>query len=114
MKRINEVAGHLAGDQALAALARLLRRLSRAGDVVGRFAGDAFALVLRDSKLEGPGRFAARLIELLRDQMVVGGQSEMPLRASVGFSWLDLESIPSANSRLIALPISKRWPNRCA
>ena len=57
MKRINEVTGHLAGDQALAAFARLLRRLTRAGDIVGRFAGDAFALVLRDSKLEGPGSF---------------------------------------------------------
>lgn len=45
-KRINDERGHAAGDAVLAGLARSWRRTLRAEDVVGRFGGDEFILLL--------------------------------------------------------------------
>jgi diguanylate cyclase (GGDEF)-like protein len=89
MKSVNTKAGHLAGDQALAALGSVLQRVTRAGDSVGRFDGDAFGVVLRDATVPGPACLGARIQELLRDQVVVGPQGETPLRVSVGFSLIE-------------------------
>ena len=51
-KRVNDRVGHLAGDAALAAVARELRGTVRNGDVVGRFGGEEFVVLLPDT---GPG-----------------------------------------------------------
>ncbi|MET0594806.1 MAG: diguanylate cyclase [Polyangiaceae bacterium] len=89
MKAINEKAGHVAGDQALRALGKALREAIRAGDVVGRYEGDAFAVVLRDPTTVGPARLGARVHELLKDQKITTSSGDVPLRASIGFSLLE-------------------------
>ncbi len=45
-KRVNDVHGHVAGDQALVHVAGVLRAGSRAGDVVARMGGDELAVLL--------------------------------------------------------------------
>jgi diguanylate cyclase (GGDEF)-like protein len=52
-KWINDVYGHVAGDIALKNVSELLMRRLRGTDVLGRYAGDVFAVLLVDADLEG-------------------------------------------------------------
>lgn len=59
-RRFNDGYGRQAGDRALAELAGLLERMTRRGDVVARYGGDEFALIL-------PGAHGQRLLNMAED-----------------------------------------------
>jgi diguanylate cyclase (GGDEF)-like protein len=63
-KGINDTHGHPTGDQVLVRLASLLRGRLRQADVVGRYGGEEFAVVLEDIT----GADAVRLVERLRGE----------------------------------------------
>jgi diguanylate cyclase (GGDEF)-like protein len=88
MKRINDTAGHLAGDQALATLGKVLRQATRTSDVVGRYGGEEFSIVLPQTPAAGALRVAQRIQEFLQDKAVNGPNGPLPLRLSIGLSEL--------------------------
>jgi diguanylate cyclase (GGDEF)-like protein len=60
-KAINDRAGHLAGDEVLRAFGALLKRDTRASDIICRYGGDEFLLVLPGMTGEGAAERAERL-----------------------------------------------------
>ena len=62
-KKINDVAGHVLGDQALARVSAYFLSSIRASDVACRFGGDEFCLILPDCTLEEGIRRANALRE---------------------------------------------------
>ncbi|HEX7308099.1 diguanylate cyclase [Lentzea sp.] len=60
-KRVNDEVGHLAGDAALAAISLLLRSTVRRGDLVGRFGGEEFVVLLPDATPEEAESVAERV-----------------------------------------------------
>jgi diguanylate cyclase (GGDEF)-like protein/PAS domain S-box-containing protein len=62
-KRVNDTFGHLAGDMVLREVAEVLRTKCRSGDIVSRFGGEEFMLVLPSASLE----YATRRADTLRD-----------------------------------------------
>ncbi|MFW5843197.1 MAG: diguanylate cyclase [Spirochaetota bacterium] len=63
-KSVNDTYGHLAGDRVLKTLSRLLSERLRKTDIVGRYGGEEFGVVLFNTDLVN----AARVIDEVRDR----------------------------------------------
>ncbi|MCB6183566.1 sensor domain-containing diguanylate cyclase [Leeia sp. TBRC 13508] len=85
-KRVNDTYGHLAGDEVLKTVAKRVKSLVRALDVVGRYGGEEFALILPDTDLEGGLTLAERIRETIAADPVPFGDIEIPVSASLGVS----------------------------
>jgi diguanylate cyclase (GGDEF)-like protein len=78
-KQMNDVQGHLYGDQMLSQLARLIDETVRETDVVARYGGEEFLVVMPETDLVGAASFADRLRAKIAASMpltVSGGVSE--------------------------------------
>lgn len=60
-KQVNDRHGHLVGDEALRAVATILRSTIRTKDVIGRFGGEEFVIALPDTDLDDATVTADRL-----------------------------------------------------
>ncbi|HUQ60069.1 diguanylate cyclase [Lentzea sp.] len=69
-KRVNDEVGHLAGDAALAAISLLLRGTVRRGDLVGRFGGEEFVVLLPDATPDVAESVAERVRKAVADLTV--------------------------------------------
>ena len=82
-KQLNDRFGHAAGDRALMAVSRLLRRTVRDCDVVARMGGDEFTILALDANGEG-----ARIIQKRLDERLAlfnaSGELPMALSLTVG------------------------------
>ncbi|MBI4884018.1 MAG: EAL domain-containing protein, partial [Actinobacteria bacterium] len=63
-KEINDSLGHETGDRLLIEMARRLRTSTRANDMVARFGGDEFAMLLTSVESDGPGDFTRRIADI--------------------------------------------------
>ncbi|HEY6093951.1 MAG TPA: DUF484 family protein [Gallionellaceae bacterium] len=60
-KRINDTLGHLAGDEVLRNVARLIRLQLRSNDVMARYGGEEFVVLLPQTALGQAGEIAERI-----------------------------------------------------
>jgi diguanylate cyclase (GGDEF)-like protein len=72
-KHINDTYGHTAGDRALLAVSEALRQTLRKSDILGRYGGDEFMIILPETSLAG----AQSLAEKVR-AAVEGLELELP------------------------------------
>jgi diguanylate cyclase (GGDEF)-like protein/PAS domain S-box-containing protein len=85
-KIVNDSLGHLAGDRLLAALSQRFSSSVRPGDLIARFGGDEFAILL--DPIGGPedaARIAERIQEALQPAFDLGG-SEAYSSVSIGIA----------------------------
>lgn len=92
LKRINDTAGHAAGDAALVAFAQQLKQAVRADDVAVRTGGDEFVVLLPDAGV----RDAIALAERLQALMGAAGGGNLVRAVSGGAVEWTLYSTPAA------------------
>ncbi|QID34078.1 GGDEF domain-containing protein [Pampinifervens florentissimum] len=87
-KRVNDLYGHSAGDLVLRRIALLLRQNLRAKDILARWGGDEFAVLMPGTRREQAIAVAERLKKAVEDlEVVVEGE-----KVSLSFSYGVVES----------------------
>lgn len=81
-KLINDTLGHAAGDAVLRGFAEVARNLLREGDVLGRWGGEEFLLVLPGASPTHAQRVLGRLQAAVRDTLLAG----QPVTFSAGMA----------------------------
>ncbi|MBI5634662.1 MAG: diguanylate cyclase [Nitrospirae bacterium] len=111
-KEINDTYGHKAGDEVLRAIADILRRSVRTSDVVGRYGGDEFLLVLPQTSLKGAQELAERIRVSVQDtKFEMSDGKSVGTTMSIGVAFYDgtETDVDALISRIdTALYVSKR------
>jgi diguanylate cyclase (GGDEF)-like protein/PAS domain S-box-containing protein len=92
-KTVNDTLGHPAGDEVLREVANRLRRVIRREDLVARFGGDEFAVLLAEIRDPGEAASTARRILDALELPIMVGTNEARISTGVGIAVTD-----SANS----------------
>ena len=83
-KAYNDEHGHLEGDRMLVAVAAALVANSRSHDLVARYGGDEFAVILPETPRDGAVQFAEKTRELLESSNLGGGErADLTISAGV-------------------------------
>lgn len=83
-KHVNDTHGHMAGDQVLKNLAKLLTRSFRRSDVIVRYGGEEFLLILFDAELDAVNGLMEDLRQRIKEhQFSFKGQS-INITVSIG------------------------------
>lgn len=88
-KQVNDTYGHLAGSKTLVEAAAIIRGCARETDIVARFGGDEFSLILPDTGSEGAVAVATRVRERLGTARLLASEGlSIRLTASIGVATL--------------------------
>ncbi len=86
-KRVNDRYGHLAGDQVLLHVARLFQTTARASDLIGRYGGEEFGMILRRTDRTGAGILATKLRNALVEHPArISAEETIPVRVCIGIA----------------------------
>ena len=80
-KSINDTLGHVAGDNAIIAVAKMFKSVLRVGDLVGRMGGDEFMIVLKNIPY---GEVVERRAEIVRQMMRIQLTESKSISGSIG------------------------------
>jgi diguanylate cyclase (GGDEF)-like protein len=95
---VNAEYGHQGGDMILRQAASELKKLARGRDVVARFRGDTFALLLNQTTLHDALPVAERVRKQLQDTHFSQGTNPLRLTASIGIAQLRPEEMLAATT----------------
>lgn len=88
-KSVKDQFGHLVGDDLLREFAQLLKSTARTTDVVGRFGGEEFVVILPHGTRDDGVAFCERLVNAVRDRVFCKGTHNLYITVSVGLSVSD-------------------------
>ncbi|MCF6209913.1 MAG: diguanylate cyclase [Gammaproteobacteria bacterium] len=87
-KQVNDTHGHLAGDEVLRIISRRLQSNLRDTDVLGRYGGEEFLIVLPNTGTKGGKVLAERLRHAIESEPVTFGDIHLSINISLGITEL--------------------------
>ena len=102
-KQVNDQHGHMAGSKVLMEAAAVIKSCARETDVVARFGGDEFSLVLPDTDTEGAISVAERIRDRLRaSRFLTSDGLSVHQTVSIGVATLQPDNPKSADDLIKA------------
>ena len=98
-KEVNDALGHAAGDATLREVAQLMVQQSRTGNILARYGGDEFAVLLVDTQKLGAFCYAERMRQTLADRPFSHARQ---VTASFGIASLPEDGIVSSEELILA------------
>lgn len=111
LKLINDAYGHIVGDRLLINVAKTLKDSCRLVDLIGRYGGDEFLVILPYTHGEKAGVIAQRISEKIRQQgLRINGTRNIPIRLSIGVATYPFDSMVS--KELISLADRRMYESK--
>ena len=92
-KVVNDLSGHLAGDTLLKQVAHILTLHVRNTDIVSRFGGDEFGILLYECDINKASRIANKIISDISQFTFIWQDNSFKIGASIGMILIDDESM---------------------
>lgn len=99
-KQINDTFGHLAGDACLKAIIAPINSELRQSDVIGRYGGEEFVVLLSSADAQAAHPIAERILKRISDLRIEGFGKPIKLTCSIGVATSD--TLGEWGERLIA------------
>jgi diguanylate cyclase (GGDEF)-like protein len=97
-KDFNDTYGHLVGDAILAAVARAIRENIRQIDLLGKYGGEEFCLILTETDVQGAQFVAERIRQAMEDAQIRAYDEILKVTISIGIA-----GFPGDSRELIGL-----------
>ena len=91
-KKVNDTYGHLAGDAVLCAISQRIGGLLRTVDILGRYGGEEFGVILPSTSLEGAVVAAEKLKQVVARTPVMYKETAIPVTVSIGVAEFKAET----------------------
>ena len=92
-KRINDTFGHQAGDDCLCAVIEPIHLELRQSDVIGRFGGEEFVVILSSADTAAASLIAQRILERVAEVRVTGFGEPIAITCSIGVAGSDTAGV---------------------
>lgn len=96
-KNVNDTFGHTTGDEVLCQMAQLLQQSLRQTDMIARFGGEEFIILLPDTQLASGGQVADKLRQLIENHSFRAEGHAIRITASFGVALLRLPQRRQSN-----------------
>ena len=87
-KQVNDTYGHAIGDQVLIHITRIVRESLRQDEIIGRYGGDEFVILLPGSDGAQGQQIAERLCEKMASRTIATGKGDLSVTLSLGIAEL--------------------------
>jgi diguanylate cyclase (GGDEF)-like protein len=86
LKAVNDTYGHAAGDDVLCEFATILTNAARGSDIVARYGGDEFVIIIPHLQQEGTQALAERIVKRTREHTFLEETLKLALSVTVGIA----------------------------
>jgi diguanylate cyclase (GGDEF)-like protein len=84
-KNINDTYGHLIGDKVIIEVAKSLNKYLRNSDIVARFGGEEFIILLENSDLQNSFDVAEKIRQKIEESLISSEESQKPIKFTASF-----------------------------
>ena len=91
-KRVNDTFGHAMGDQILFELCQRLQEGIRDVDILGRYGGEEFTIILPETEIPAARKIAERLRRRVRTLKAKDDRQEIPITVSIGIACIKADT----------------------